>query len=192
MQPNALTDDALVQQYVRGNEQALELLVRRHKSKVFTSIFMFVRDRYLAEDLFQDTFIRVIRSLRAGEYNAEGKFSAWVTRIANNICIDYYRKTKRTPTITTSDGHDLFDWIKFSDSNPEKTMIRKQTHERVRALIDKLSPEQREIVILRHWADLSFKEISEITGTPINTCLGRMRYALINIRRMKEEKQVVL
>jgi len=192
MENTLVTDEALVQQYVRGHEPALELLIRRHKNKVFTSIFMFVRDQYVAEDLFQDTFMKAVRTLRAGEYTEEGKFLPWVMRIAHNLCIDYYRRVKRTPTVTTSDGYDIFDILKFSNGNPEKEYIRKQSHEKIREMMERLPDEQREVVILRQWSELSFKEIAEITGVSINTALGRMRYALINMRRMKEEYQVAI
>lgn len=192
MQDPLISDEALVQQYLQGNEPSLELLIRRHKSKVFTSIFMFVRDRYLAEDLFQDTFMKAVRKLRSGEYHEEGKFLPWVMRIAHNLCIDYYRKTKRMPMITTQDGTDIFSVLKFSTGNPEKEMMHRQSHARVRQMIDRLPLEQKEVVILRHWADLSFKEISDLTRVSINTALGRMRYALINMRKMQEEKQIAL
>ena len=192
MQNTIISDESLVQQYITGNEQALELLIRRHKNKVFTSIFMFVRDRYLAEDLFQDTFMKAVGKLKTGEYHEEGKFLPWIMRIAHNLCIDFYRKTKRTPTITTQDGVDIFNILPFAGNNPEKEFIHKQAHERVREMIDRLPAEQKEVVILRHWADLSFREISELTTVSINTALGRMRYALINMRKMQEEKQVAL
>lgn len=192
MENTLINDEVLVQQYVQGYEPALELLIRRHKSKVFTSIFMFVRDQYVAEDLFQDTFMKAVRKLRGHEYTEEGKFLPWIMRIAHNLCIDYYRRAKRTPIITTSDGYDIFDVLKFSNGNPEKEYIRKQSHEKIREMVDRLPAEQREVVILRQWSELSFKEISEITGVSINTALGRMRYALINMRRMKEEYQVAL
>lgn len=192
MQTQVLNDEVLVLQYMHGNEQALEILIRRHKSKVFTSIFMFPRDQYLAEDLFQDTFIKVVRKLRAGQYQEEGKFLPWVMRIAHNLCIDYYRKTKRTPQITTPEGFDIFNVLQFADSNPEKMVIRKQSHQKVREMVDNLPNEQKEVVILRHYADLSFKEIADITNVSINTALGRMRYALINLRKMQREKQIAL
>lgn len=170
----------------------MELLIRRHKTKVFTSIILFVRDHYLAEDLFQDTFMKAVRKLRAGEYTEEGKFLPWIMRIAHNLCIDYYRRVKRSPQITTSDGYDIFEVLKFSNGNPEKEYMRKQSHEKIREMVNRLPSEQREVVILRQWADLSFKEIADITGVSINTALGRMRYALINMRKMKEEYQVAL
>ncbi|MBA2423617.1 MAG: sigma-70 family RNA polymerase sigma factor [Chitinophagales bacterium] len=192
MQTQILNDEALVLQYMNGNEQSLEILIRRHKSKIFTSIFMFLRDQYLAEDLFQETFIKVVRKLRAGQYQEEGKFLPWVMRISHNLCIDFYRKTRRTPQIVTPEGFDIFNVLQFSDGNPENMVIRKQSHERVRAMVDELPVEQKEVVILRHYADLSFKEIAEITNVSINTALGRMRYALINLRKMQMEKQIAL
>jgi RNA polymerase sigma-70 factor (ECF subfamily) len=192
MENTLISDETLVQQYMQGQEFALELLIRRHKSKVFTSIILFVRDHYLAEDLFQDTFMKAVRKLRSGEYTEEGKFLPWIMRIAHNLCIDYYRRTKRTPVITTSDGYDIFEVLKFSNGNPEKELMRKQSHQKVREMIDRLPAEQREVVILRQWAELSFKEIAELTGVSINTSLGRMRYALINLRKMKEQYQVAL
>jgi RNA polymerase sigma-70 factor (ECF subfamily) len=192
MENTLISDEVLVQQYMQGHEPALELLIRRHKSKVFTSIVLFVRDHYLAEDLFQDTFMKAVKKLRAGEYTEEGKFLPWIMRIAHNLCIDYYRRVKRSPQITTSDGYDIFEVLKFSNGNPEKEYMRKQSHEKIREMVNRLPSEQREVVILRQWADLSFKEIADITGVSINTALGRMRYALINMRKMKEEYQVAL
>lgn len=192
MESTLVSDEILVQQYMQGHEPALELLIRRHKTKVFTSIILFVRDHYLAEDLFQDTFMKAVRKLRAGEYTEEGKFLPWIMRIAHNLCIDYYRRVKRSPQITTSDGYDIFEVLKFSNGNPEKEYMRKQSHEKIREMVNRLPSEQREVVILRQWADLSFKEIADITGVSINTALGRMRYALINMRKMKEEYQVAL
>lgn len=192
MENTLISDEVLVQQYMEGHEPALELLIRRHKSKVFTSIILFVRDHYLAEDLFQDTFMKAVKKLRAGEYTEEGKFLPWIMRIAHNLCIDYYRRVKRSPQITTSDGYDIFEILKFSNGNPEKEYMRRQSHEKIREMVNRLPAEQREVVILRQWAELSFKEIADITGVSINTALGRMRYALINMRKMKEEYQVAL
>ena len=146
----------------------------------------------LAEDIFQDTFIKVIETLKRGKYSEEGKFLPWVLRIAYNLCVDHYRKTKRTPTITTSDGQDIFKVLKFVEESAEDRIERDETAGKVRRLIDSLPPEQREVVILRHYADLSFKEIAAITDVSINTALGRMRYALINIRKMVEERQIAL
>jgi RNA polymerase sigma-70 factor (ECF subfamily) len=192
MESTLVSDEILVQHFLQGHEPALELLIRRHKTKVFTSIILFVRDHYLAEDLFQDTFMKAVRKLRAGEYTEEGKFLPWIMRIAHNLCIDYYRRVKRSPQITTSDGYDIFEILKFSNGNPEKEYMRRQSHEKIREMVNRLPAEQREVVILRQWSDLSFKEIADITGVSINTALGRMRYALINMRKMKEEYQVAL
>lgn len=192
MKMQLIGDRQLVKLYVAGNEHALAELIRRHKEKVYTSIFMFVKDDILAEDIFQDTFIKVIETLRRGKYYEDGKFLPWVLRISYNLCIDHYRKAKRTPTITNSDGFDIFKILKFEEDNAEKTMIRHQTCAKVRQLVDQLPKEQKEVVILRHYAELSFKEIAEITDVSINTALGRMRYALINMRKTIAEKQIVL
>ena len=194
MQTNTLNDHDLVRAYQRGNEQALATLIQIHKQRVFSAIYMFVRDRYIAEDLFQETFIKVVDKLRKEEYHEEGKFLPWVLRIANNLCIDYYRKVKRHPhvKVTTSDGADIFTRMKFNGNNAEDTMIREQKHERVRKLVDMLPEEQKEVLVLRHYADMSFKEIADLTGTSINTSLGRMRYALINIRRLMAENKITL
>lgn len=185
-------DKTLVRMYRAGDDRALAELIRRYKDKVFTSILLFVKDDVLAEDIFQDTYIKVIETLRRGKYSEEGKFLPWVLRIAYNLCVDHYRRTKRTPTITTSDGQDLFKVIKFDEENAEENIERNETADKVRKLIDSLPPEQREVVILRHYADLSFKEIAAITDVSINTALGRMRYALINMRKLVEEKQIAL
>jgi len=192
MHTQPISDHQLVQLYVTGNNAALETLIHRHKTKVFTSIYLFVRDRYIAEDIFQDTFMKVVDKLREGKYLEEGKFLPWVMRIAHNLCIDYYRRTKRTPKITTADGFDIFNVLKFKDENAEDRIMEEQTHGKLRTMIEQLPDEQREVIILRHYSDLSFKEIADMTGVSINTALGRMRYALINLRKMIEEKAIVL
>lgn len=186
-----LNDKQLVKSYVSGNELALAELLKRHKSKIYTSIFLFVKNDVQAEDIFQDTFVKIIESLKRGKYYEDGKFLPWAMRIAYNLCIDQYRKNKRTPTITTSDGYDIFSVLRFSEDNGEERMIKNQARTKVRKLVDELPEEQREVVILRHYADMSFKEIAEMTNVSINTALGRMRYALINMRKMIEEKKVV-
>ncbi len=187
-----ISDRELVKLYVAGNDSALAELINRHKDKVYTSIYLFVKDEILAEDIFQDTFIKVIETLRRGKYYEDGKFLPWVLRISYNLCIDHYRKVKRTPTITNSDGYDIFNVLKFTDDNAEEKMIRDQTSSKVRKLIDQLPEEQKEVVILRHYGELSFKEIAKITNVSINTALGRMRYALINMRKMITDKQIVI
>ena len=192
MQNQVISDKELLVQYQTGNEAVLEILIARHKDKIFTSIYLFVKDEYLAEDIFQDTFIKVIDTLRNGKYNEEGKFLPWVMRIARNLCIDHFRKTKRTPKVTTSEGFDIFTVLPFAEDNAEEKLIRDQSHDKVRRLVESLPEEQREVVILRHYANLSFKEIAALTDVSINTALGRMRYALINMRKTIEEKQIIL
>jgi RNA polymerase sigma-70 factor (ECF subfamily) len=185
-----ISDQELLLQYREGNETALELLINRHKDRVFTAIYLFVRDRYIAEDLFQDTFIKVVDVLRKGKYKEEGKFLPWVMRIAHNICVDYYRKVNRVPTVTNKEGFDIFRLLPFAADNAEQKMVKEQSEDKVRALIDSLPTEQKEVVILRHYANMSFKQIAKVTNVSINTALGRMRYALINMRKVMEEKQV--
>ena len=192
MQAQLIDDKKLIAEYLKGKESALEILIERHKDKVYTAIFMFVKDQYLAEDIFQETFIKVVDTLRSGRYREEGKFLPWVMRIANNLCIDHYRKTKRTPSVTTGEGFDIFEVLPFETDNAEDTMIKGQTYAKLRKLIDELPPEQKEVLILRHYSDMSFKEIAKITDVSINTALGRMRYALINLRKMIAEKQISL
>ena len=186
MQSLKISDQSLVKQYVQGNEACLEMLINRHKDRIFTTIHLIVKDTYIAEDLFQETFIKIIRNLKRGKYNEEGKFLPWAIRIARNMAIDYFRKMKRMPTITGSDGDDVFRKIKLAVDNKEEQIIRTEKESMVRSVIDKLPPEQRQVLILRHYGDLSFKEIAEMTGVSINTALGRMRYALNNMRKMME------
>jgi len=189
---NLATDNQLVQAFQQGNNNALEVLVNRHKDKIFTSIVILVKDKYLAEDLFQDVFIKIIDTLRANKYNDEGKFLPWAIRIAHNLCVDHFRKVKRTPTITTSDDQDIFEVINVVENSADTSMIKGQSHNSVRRLVDALPDDQREVIILRHYADLSFKEIAEMTNCSINTALGRMRYGLMNMRKMMTEKQIAL
>lgn len=184
------TDKELIDLYLEGQEHALECLINRHQEKVFTSIMMFMKDTNLAEDIFQDTFIKVIHTLRSGTYKEEGKFAPWVMRISYNLCIDHFRRLKRNPMVATSDGFDIFEVLKFADENAEDRIIRKETHHKVRKLVDSLPDEQKEVVILRHYAGLSFKEIADTTGVSINTALGRMRYALINLRKLITENAI--
>lgn len=181
-----ISDQALVKQYVQGNEACLEMLIDRHKDRLFTTIILIVKDSYIAEDLFQETFIKIIRNLKRGKYNEEGKFLPWAIRIARNMAIDYFRKMKRMPTVTNSDGEDVFRKIKIAVDNREEQLIRTEKENIVRKVIDQLPEEQRQVLILRHYGDLSFKEIADMTGVSINTALGRMRYALNNMRKMME------
>ena len=192
-----IDDQQLVNQYLNGNEAALEILIHRHKRRVFSYIFRIIKNRALSEDLFQDTFIKVVNTLRNGAYNEEGKFLPWVIRIAHNLIIDHFRKEKRISTVSTikdEDGEDcdIFSIIKIKDNCTEDTMIKKQIYKDIRGLVEKLPGEQKEVLMMRHYYDMSFKEISEQTNVSINTALGRMRYALINLRKMIEENNVLV
>ncbi|CAA6809484.1 MAG: RNA polymerase sigma-70 factor, ECF subfamily [uncultured Aureispira sp.] len=186
------TDRDLIRTYIRGDERAFETLLTRHKGKIYTSIYMFVKDTDLANDIFQETFIKIIDTFRSGKYNEEGKFLQWALRISYNLCIDFFRKNKRRKTITPSEDFDIFNLINSNDDNEESKMIKSQTYAKVRQLVEALPQEQKEVILLRHYAELSFKEIAELTNVSINTALGRMRYALINIRKMIGEHQISL
>ena len=192
MQIIPLNDRELIARYLDGNEKAFEELLTRHKNKIYTSIYLFVKDHALAEDIFQEVFIKIIDTLRKGKYNHEGKFVQWAMRISYNMCVDYFRRNKRRPKLAPSETFDIFDVLQVSDDNAEQRMIKSQTHDKIRKLVDQLPQEQREVVILRHYADMSFKEIANLTRVSINTALGRMRYALINIRKLIEEREVIL
>ncbi|WP_152267741.1 RNA polymerase sigma factor [Agriterribacter humi] len=187
-----LPDQQLIHLFMGGDASALEILIVRHKDKIYTSIFLLVKDKYLAEDIFQDVFIRVIDTIRSGRYTEEGKFLPWAMRIAHNLCVDHFRKVKRTPAIKTGDDRDIFEVINFSEDGVDRRMMQRQSHDRVREMLDRLPEDQREVIILRHYAELSFKEIATLTDCSINTALGRMRYGLINLRKMMQEKQIAL
>jgi len=192
MNVKSLNDKELINLYLEGNQKAFEVLLTRHKEKIYTSIYLFVKDHDLAEDIFQEVFIKIIDTLRRGKYNHEGKFLQWAMRISYNLCVDYFRRSKRRTKVSPSETFDIFDVLEVKDDNMETTMIKTQTYNRVRELVDMLPPEQREVVILRHYADMSFKEIASLTRVSINTALGRMRYALINIRKLVEEHHIKL
>jgi len=185
-------DAALVQDYINGNERALEMLIKRHKLRIYNFIYSKVFDRDTAEDIFQETFIKVIKTLKRGVYNEEGKFLPWVMRIAHNLVIDFFRKNNRIPTFDNSEEFDIFQLI--SDGNPtaEKTMIEEQVVEDLQNLIHQLPDDQKDVLTMRLYKDMSFKEIAESTGVSINTALGRMRYAIINLRKLVEENQIIL
>jgi RNA polymerase sigma factor (sigma-70 family) len=187
---NDLNDNQLIQRYLTGDSHAFSFLLSRYKTKIFTSIFLLVKDEYLAEDIFQDVFIRIIESLKKGTYVENGKFLSWSVRIAHNMCMDHFRKVKRTPTIKTSDDQDIFEVYNFSEAGADVKMMQIETHNSVKKAIDKLPQDQREIIILRHFANLSFREIAALSNISINTALGRMRYALINMRKMLPEVQL--
>jgi RNA polymerase sigma factor (sigma-70 family) len=187
-----LSDHDLIKSFVAGDVAALEVLVLRHKDKLYTSILFLVKDKYLAEDIFQDSFIRIIDTVRSGRYTEEGKFLPWAMRIAHNLCVDHFRKVKRTPTIKTGDDQDIFEVLNFTEESAEDKLIKKQSHNRVTDMLNQLPEDQREVIILRHYADMSFKEIAALTDCSINTALGRMRYGLINLRKMMVQKQIAL
>ena len=186
------SDQDLIHLYIGGDEAGLVELIRRYQAKIYTSIYLLVKDEYLAEDIFQDTFIKVINTLRAGKYNEEGKFLPWVTRIAHNLVIDHFRREKRTPLVSGGDDFDIFDVLGHYDESTEDRMVREQTHKDLKTLIQLLPSEQKEVLIMRHFGDLSFKEIADITDVSINTALGRMRYALNNLRKMMQSKELSL
>jgi len=191
---NTITSDAvLVKNYINGNERALEILVLRHKSRVYNFIYSKVLDGDLSEDIFQDTFIKVIRTLKKGTYNEEGKFLPWLMRIAHNLIIDHFRKSNRMPKFESKDKEfDIFSMLKDSGRNAEKQLIVDQISADVRKLVDELPVDQKEVVYMRLFKDMSFKEIAENTNVSINTALGRMRYAIINLRRLVVEHNIVL
>lgn len=178
-----LSDSHLLSLYKNGNEAAFEQLVNRHKSKIFTTIILVVKDRYIAEDLLQETFIKAIKTIKSGRYNEEGKFLPWILRIAHNLAIDHFRKAKRYPTIIMEDGSSVFNTLEFSEVSAEDRQIRKDTHAKLRQLIHELPDPQKEVLIMRHYMKMSFQEIADATDVSINTALGRMRYALINLRK---------
>ena len=187
-----LADLDLIRLFCDGNQQAMEVLVLRHKDKLYTSIYFLVKDKYLAEDIFQDVFIKIIDTVRAGRYTEEGKFLPWAMRIAHNCCVDHFRKVKRTPVIRNGENQDVFELISFTEENAETAMIKQQQYDRVQQLLFNLPEDQREVIILRHYADMSFKDIAQLTNCSINTALGRMRYGLINLRKMMTQRQIAL
>lgn len=193
MNKTELTDHELVKQFMEGKQSSFETLVKRHKDKVYTYIFLMVKNDHLANDIFQETFIKVVKSLNVGKYQENGKFISWVIRIAHNLIIDHFRKEKQMRTCSNDEyENDIFNSSQFSDSTVEDDLIQDQIKTDVRKLVDQLPDEQREVILLRHFTGLSFKEIAEQTNVSINTALGRMRYALINLRKLIEELELNL
>ena len=187
------SDYELIMRFIKGEQSCFEQLIHRHKNKIFAYISLYIRDQALAEDIFQDTFLKVIQSVKAGKYSDNGKFLSWVMRIAHNLIIDHFRRIKQINTISNDNYEsDIFNSKRFAEDSIEDDMIKQQIHKDVRNMISSLPDDQREVVILRHYADMSFKEIADITGVSINTALGRMRYALINMRKLIEEKKISL
>jgi len=190
MEKYFVSDSQLIALYKNGNEEAFAQLVNKHKSRVYTTIYLIVKDSYIAEDLLQETFIKVINTIKRGKYNEEGKFLPWILRIAHNLAIDHFRKSKRYPTIVMEDGSNVFNTMEFSEESMESKQIIKDTHERLKALIQELPPSQKEVLVMRHYMEMSFQEIADATQVSINTALGRMRYALINLRKKMKQNNI--
>ncbi len=186
------SDAFLVNAYINGNENALSELITRHKQRIYSFIYSKVFDRDVSEDIFQDTFIKVIRTLKKGGYNEEGKFLPWVMRIAHNLVIDHFRKNNRMPKFESHDDFNIFSVLSDGDLNMEKQMIKFQVEDDLRRLIQELPEDQKEVLVMRIYREMSFKEISEQTGVSINTALGRMRYALINLRKVIDKHNIIL
>ena len=190
MEKYQISDSKLVSLYKDGNEEAFEELLNRHKSRIFTTIYLIVKDSYVAEDLLQEVFIKAIKTIKDGRYNEEGKFLPWITRIAHNLAIDNFRKEKRYPTVILEDGSRVFNTMEFSEDSIESQQIKQDTHSKLRRLVQELPEAQKEVLIMRHYMEMSFQEIAEATGVSINTALGRMRYALINLRKKMEQYNI--
>ena len=188
----AVEDAILVGNYLKGDERALEVLIKRHRRRLYSFIYSKVSDREITEDLFQDTFVKVIRTLKMGRYNEEGKFYPWVSRIAHNLIVDYFRKSGRMPRYDLAEEHEVFEGLQESTLNAEKKLIQDQIDTDVRSLMRQLPEDQQLVLYLRMYREMSFKEISDATGVSINTALGRMRYALINLRKLIDQHQMVL
>jgi RNA polymerase sigma factor (sigma-70 family) len=188
-----LSDYELVQNFIEGDQNCIEILVHRHKNRVFSYILLVVKNQELAEDIFQDTFIKVIRSLKRGKYIENGKFISWVLRISHNLIIDHFRKEKLNGTVSSdSSDIDIFNSRKFSEENIEDQLVSEQILSEVKDLIKELPEDQQQVIYMRHYLGLSFKEIADQTDVSINTALGRMRYALINLRKLVEKKKLCL
>ncbi len=192
MHKDVISDSALVKDYLNGKELAIELLIKRHQQRLYSFIYSKVQNRDTTEDIFQDTFIKVIRTLKKGSYNEEGKFLPWVMRIAHNLIIDFFRKSNRMPKFNNTDDFDIFSVLSDGSLNAENKIIKEQILADVKELVEELPEEQKEVLKMRIYNDMSFNEISENTGVSINTALGRMRYALINLRKIIEKNKIIL
>ena len=183
------SDSLLLSQYIKGNEEVFSALLHRHQNRVFSTVYVIVKDQYVAEDLVQEVFIKAVRTIKSGKYNEEGKFLPWLLRIAHNLAIDHFRKNKRYPTIVMEDGNNVFNTLEFSEESIETTRIKEDTHNQLKKLIKDLPDSQREVLVMRHYMQMSFQEIADATGVSINTALGRMRYALINLRKKMDQTE---
>ena len=193
MKVDAASEKELIQNYLKGNHTSLQTLIERHQNRLYSYIFLMVKDKQLADDVFQDTYLKVINTLKLGRYKEEGKFIQWVMRIAHNLIIDHFRKSKKIPFVESQNyDFDIFDTIRFTDPSIEEQLVTSQIHSDVRKLLQFLPEEQKEVIQLRCYSGLSFKDIAEQTEVSINTALGRMRYALINLRKLIEEKNIIL
>ena len=187
------TDDQLVAMYAKGNNEAFDTLLNRHQQRVYSYILHIVKDEELADDIFQETFVKAIMTIKQGRYTESGKFSAWISRIAHTLIIDFYRQEKSENTISAdNEDTDLLNRRDLCDDNIEDQMVTEQIHTDIRRLIKALPESQREVLIMRYYKDMSFKEIADATGVSINTALGRMRYAILNMRRIADENRIVL
>lgn len=186
------SDAQLIQSYINGDTTALESVIYKYKDKIYTAIYMLVKDQFTAEDIFQDTFLKIIRTIKSGRYSEQGKFLPWAMRVAHNLCMDHFRKIRQQIQVTLSDGTDITDLLSGDDDIASSKIEKRQTHQSIRDLIDQLPEEQKEVIVLRIYADMSFKQIADLTSVSINTALGRMRYGLINLRKMIEDKKMVL
>lgn len=187
----SLDDSKLLSLYIKGNdEEAFGTLVERHKDRVYTTVYLIVKDRYTAEDLLQEVFIKAIKTIKSGKYNEEGKFLPWILRIAHNLAVDFYRKSRRYPTIVMEDGSNVFNTLEFSESSIEDEKIKQDTYAILKKYIKELPDAQREVLVMRHYMKMSFQEIAEATDVSINTALGRMRYALLNLKKKFEQNNI--
>lgn len=190
---NTKTDYELISDFINGDEKSIELLILRHKNKVYSYINLYIRNRDISDDIFQDTFLKVVQSIRLGKYQDDGRFLSWVMRIAHNLIIDHYRHLKQSGIVLTEEySPEMLNSSRLSDESVEEAILKRQVLADIRKLIGMLPQDQREVVIMRHYTGMSFKEIADMTGVSINTALGRMRYALINMRKMMEEKNITL
>jgi RNA polymerase sigma factor (sigma-70 family) len=189
---NQFSEQELIVAFMGGSDAAVNELVGRTKDRVFTTAYLLVKDKYLAEDMVQDAYVKAIKKIRAGLYANDGKFCAWVCRIVRNLCMDYFRSSSRTTKVTLSNGRDIFDYLELEDANVQDGIMQKQSGTRVKKLLELLPQEQRDVIVMRLFADMSFKDIAEETNSTLNTCLGRMRYGLLNLRKLVQEKQLVL